>query len=148
MCPWPSICFHGLSGKFLDLLPPTSLPPVQKRDAQHMFSQHNRSHTEYNCIAVQGVSQLQCREVRCTTKPSKLSERFSTGSRHGGVAFLFLRLQKCSGAKAGKCPKKCFSSDFGHSEPNAQNHSESTLWSTFWPGPLSWLSKAPDPLFP
>ena len=37
LCPWPSICFHGPSSKFLDLLPPTSLPPVQKRDAQHMF---------------------------------------------------------------------------------------------------------------
>ena len=34
------------SGKFLDLLPPASLPPVQKRDAQHMFLQHKGSHTD------------------------------------------------------------------------------------------------------
>ena len=40
MCPWPSTSFHGPSGRFLDLLSPTSLPPVQKRDAQHMFLQH------------------------------------------------------------------------------------------------------------
>ena len=39
MCPWPTICFHGPLGQFLDLLPPASLPPVQKRDAQHMFLQ-------------------------------------------------------------------------------------------------------------
>ena len=50
MCPWPSICFHGPSGKFLDLPPPASLPPVQKRDAQHMFLQHKGSHTE-NCVS-------------------------------------------------------------------------------------------------
>ena len=46
MCPWPSICFHGPSGKFLDLLPPAARPPVQKRDAQHMILQHRGSHTE------------------------------------------------------------------------------------------------------
>ena len=46
MCPWPSICFHGPSSKFLDLLPPASLSPVQKRDAQHMFLQHKGSHTD------------------------------------------------------------------------------------------------------
>ena len=46
LCPWPSICCHGPSSKFLDLLPPTSPPPVQKRDAQHMFLQHKRTHTE------------------------------------------------------------------------------------------------------
>ena len=45
MCPWPSSCFHGPSSKFLDLLPPASLPPVQKRDAQHMFLQHKGAHT-------------------------------------------------------------------------------------------------------
>ena len=42
MCPWPSICFLGPSGTFLDLLPPASPPPFQKRDAQHMFLQHNK----------------------------------------------------------------------------------------------------------
>ena len=46
LCPWPSICFHGPSCKFLDPLPLTSLPPVQKRDAQHMFLQHKRARTE------------------------------------------------------------------------------------------------------
>ena len=44
--PGLGICFHGPLGKFLDLLPPASLPPVQKRDAQHMFLQHKGSHTE------------------------------------------------------------------------------------------------------
>ena len=43
MCPWPGICFHGPSSKFLDLLPPASPRPVQKRDAQHMFLQHKGS---------------------------------------------------------------------------------------------------------
>ena len=37
---------HGPSGNFLDLLPPASLPPVQKRDAQHMFLQHKGAHTD------------------------------------------------------------------------------------------------------
>ena len=45
-CPWPSICFHGPSSKFLDLLPPASLPPMQKRDAQHMFLQHKGARTK------------------------------------------------------------------------------------------------------
>ena len=39
VCPCLSICCHGPSSKFLDLLPPASVPPVQKRDAQHMFLQ-------------------------------------------------------------------------------------------------------------
>ena len=34
------------SSKFLDLLPPAPLPPMQKRDAQHNFLQHKRAHTE------------------------------------------------------------------------------------------------------
>ena len=46
VCPWPSICFHGPSGKFLDLLPPASQPPVQKRDTQHMLLQH-KSRTDF-----------------------------------------------------------------------------------------------------
>ena len=46
VCPWSSICFHGALGKFLDLLPPASLPPVQNRDAQHMFLQHKGSHAD------------------------------------------------------------------------------------------------------
>ena len=38
LCAWPSICFHGPSSKFLDLLPPASLPPQkQKRRAAHVF---------------------------------------------------------------------------------------------------------------
>ena len=47
MCPWPSICFHGPLGKFLDLLPPASLPPVQRRHAQHIFCS-TRGHTPNN----------------------------------------------------------------------------------------------------
>ena len=33
--PRASICFIAPSSKFLDLLPPAALPPVQERDAQH-----------------------------------------------------------------------------------------------------------------
>ena len=56
--------------------------------------------------------------------------------------------QECPGPRARKCPKKCFLSDFGRvarsapkSAPKsafsaAQTHSRSTLWGTFWPGPL------------
>ena len=36
----------ALRNKFYDLLPPASLPGVQKRDAQHMFLQHKGSHTD------------------------------------------------------------------------------------------------------
>ena len=46
LCPWNSICFRGRSSKFLDLLPPTPLPPVQKRDAQHKFLQHKGGHSD------------------------------------------------------------------------------------------------------
>ena len=45
LCFWTSICFHGPSSEFLDLLPPASLLPVQKRDAQHKFLQHK--HTDF-----------------------------------------------------------------------------------------------------
>ena len=48
MCPWPSICIHGPSNKFSDLLPPASLPPVQKRAAQHTFLRHKGAHTDEN----------------------------------------------------------------------------------------------------
>ena len=36
-----------------------------------------------------------------------------------------------------KCPTECISSDFGHSEASAQNHSKCTPWGTFRPGPLN-----------
>ena len=35
--PEIAVVFMGPSSKFLDLLPPAPLPPVQKRDAQHTF---------------------------------------------------------------------------------------------------------------
>ena len=45
-CPPPN---HHLlmapSRKFLDLLPPAPLPPVQKWDAHHKFLQHKETHT-------------------------------------------------------------------------------------------------------
>ena len=34
------------TSKFLDLLLPAPLPPVQKRDAQHKFLQHKRAHND------------------------------------------------------------------------------------------------------
>ena len=37
LCPWASILLHGPLDICLDLLPAAPLPPVQKRDAQHMF---------------------------------------------------------------------------------------------------------------
>ena len=42
--PWASILLHGPLGICLDLLPAAPLPPVQKRDTQHMFLQH-KGHT-------------------------------------------------------------------------------------------------------
>ena len=40
LCPWASILLHGPLDICLDLLPATPPPPVQNRDAQHMFLQH------------------------------------------------------------------------------------------------------------
>ena len=41
--PGLAFAFMDPSSEFLDLLPPAFLPPVQKRDAQHMFLQHKGS---------------------------------------------------------------------------------------------------------
>ena len=38
--PWPSILLHGPLDICLDLLPAAPRPPMQKRDAQHMFLRH------------------------------------------------------------------------------------------------------------
>ena len=42
--PGLAFCFMAPLGKFLDLLPAAPLPPMQKRDAQHMFYS-TRGHT-------------------------------------------------------------------------------------------------------
>ena len=45
VCPWPSICFDDRSSKVLDLLPPASLPPVQKRGrTAHVFAAQGGTH--------------------------------------------------------------------------------------------------------
>ena len=44
VCPWPSICFHGPSGKVLDLLPPASLAPPKTGRRAHVFGS-TRGHT-------------------------------------------------------------------------------------------------------
>ena len=42
-----SILLYGPLDICLDLLPSAPIPPVQKRDAQHMFSQHRGAHADY-----------------------------------------------------------------------------------------------------
>ena len=44
---------------------------------------------------------------------------------------------ECPGVRAGKCPKECFLSAFGHLARSAQKHSKSTLWGTF----PAWVSR-------
>ena len=44
--PWPSILLHGPLDICLDLLPAAPRPPMQKRDAQHMFLQHRGARAE------------------------------------------------------------------------------------------------------
>ena len=46
--PWTSILLHGPLDICLDLLPAAPLPPVQKRDARHMFLQHRGAHADRN----------------------------------------------------------------------------------------------------
>ena len=46
LCPWASILLHGPLDICSDLLPAAPPPPVQKRDAQHMFLQHRGAHAE------------------------------------------------------------------------------------------------------
>ena len=44
--PWASILLHGPLDICLDLLPAAPLPPMQKRDTQHMLLQHRGAHAE------------------------------------------------------------------------------------------------------
>ena len=40
LCPWTSICLMAPSSTILGSAPPALQPPVEKRDAQHKFLQH------------------------------------------------------------------------------------------------------------
>ena len=51
LCPWASILLHGPLDTCSDLLPASPPPPVQKRDAQHMFLQHRGARGE-NCYPI------------------------------------------------------------------------------------------------
>ena len=44
--PWANILLHGPLGISLNLLPAATLPPLQKRDAQHVFLQHRGTHAD------------------------------------------------------------------------------------------------------
>ena len=46
LCPCASILLHGPLDICLDLLPAAPSPPVQERNAQHMFLQHGGAHAE------------------------------------------------------------------------------------------------------
>ena len=48
LCDWASILLHGPLDVCLDLLPAAPPPPVQKRDAQHMFLQHRGARAEFS----------------------------------------------------------------------------------------------------
>ena len=52
--PLASILLHEPLDICLDLLPAAPLPPVQKRDAQHMFLQHRGAHTELSLLNFSG----------------------------------------------------------------------------------------------
>ena len=57
--PWASILLHGPLDICLDLLPAAPLPPVQKRDAQHMFLQHRGAHADNGPILATTSVQVQ-----------------------------------------------------------------------------------------
>ena len=46
LCLWASILLYGPVDIAWDLLPAAPPPPVQKRDAQHMFLQHRGAHAD------------------------------------------------------------------------------------------------------
>ena len=67
--PLTIICFMAPSSKFLDPLPPTPRPPVQKHDAQHMILQHEGAHTDTSATTPHFV------EIACS----------STTTEHFGI---------------------------------------------------------------
>ena len=72
--PWPSILLHGPLDICLDLLPAAPRPPMQKRDAQHMFLQHRGSRTD---LSGTGDSQRDSRESIRANRFARIIRNFN-----------------------------------------------------------------------
>ena len=69
---WASIWLDARLAICLDLLPAASLPPMQKRDAQHMFLQHRGAHTDI-CLLRGPAAILFISRDTCSDSIAKIS---------------------------------------------------------------------------
>ena len=70
VCPWTRIFLHDPFEQMAGICCPSSLPPVQKLDAQHKLLQHKRAHTDSLATLREEHSM-----DRCRCRP-ELSERY------------------------------------------------------------------------